>query len=152
MKTRTLVGVAVLVALAVLAVGQTASRSGLGLHWQIPLIGDTARNTGTAVYETFRATAIPPATAKGKLVSKFVVETLTPDLANGSKLEVYLGPGETGNEPYGKLVGVIDVDRGAGAMILIADKVPVIREGSVVSVISHGDTAGRDNLLMQGTF
>jgi len=156
MKTRTLLGTALLaivaLALTVPAVGQSSlGGPGQGIHWQVALRGETARNSGMAEYSTFRASLLPPSAAKGKILRKFTVETITPDLADGNKLDVYLGPSTVANEPFGKLVGTIDVDAGSGAMILIAAKVPTVRDGSTVTVTEHGSTA-KETVVMQGTF
>jgi hypothetical protein len=155
-KIRTLLSTALLaivsLALMVPAVGQSVSSPGLGVHWQIALRGATARNSGTAEYFTFRATVAPPSTVKGgKLFTKFTVEAITPDLEDGSMLDVFLGPSTRADQPYGKLVGTIDVDAGVGAMVLIAAKVPVVQDGTTVSIVSHVATA-RETLVMKGTF
>lgn len=154
MKNLTLLSTAVIaiVALALTAplVAQTASGPGLGIQWQIALSGDTARNSGTAQYDSFRATATPPATV-GKVFTKFSVETHTPEVADGGVLDVFLGPGSSPREPYGKLVGTIEVNGGNGAMILIAAKTPTIEKGSTVTVTSHQSTAAGD-VLLKGTF
>ena len=155
MKIRTLLSTALLaivaLALTAPAVGQSLSGPGLAIHWQIRLKSDTPRNTGTAEYDTFRAAVLPPATANGKLVSRFTVETITPSLQDGTKLEVYVGPSTNVNEPYGKLVGFIDVDGGIGAMVLVAAKVPLIKDGSTVSIVEHGETA-TGQMILNGTF
>ena len=155
MKTRTLLSTAVLaiVALAftVSAVGQSQTPPGLGTHWQIALTGATARDSGIAVYETFRASLAPPATANGPVYKKFTVETVTPSVRDGEKLDVFLGPSADPREPWGKLVGTIDVSGGAGAMILTAAKVPVIVKGTTVSIVSHQETAAGE-LILKGTF
>ncbi len=154
MKVKLLVTTALLaivaLALSAPAVAQSLKGPGLGITWQVALVGSTPHNSGTAIYETFRATIAPPP-ALGKTLSKFIVETTTPTLSNGTKLDVFLGPGTTANEPYGKLVGTIEVDGGVGAMILIAAKVPTIEKGSTITVVEHGDTAAGEPIL-RGSF
>jgi hypothetical protein len=156
MKMKNLLSTAVLamvaLALALPALGQSLNGPGLGLHWQIALSSPTPRNSGTADYDTFRATAVPPATA-GKFIRKFIVETITPDVADGGRLDVYVGPGTTANEPYGKLVGTIEVQGGVGAMMLISASVPVIEKGTTITVVGHGETPGAaENLVLKGSF
>ena len=158
MKTRTLLSTAVLAIVALAftasAVGQSPTPPtppGLGIHWQIALTGATARDSGIAVYETFRASLAPPATANGPVYKKFTVETVTPSVRDGEKLDVFLGPSTDPREPYGKLVGTIDVSGGFGAMILSAAKVPVIVKGTTVSIVSHQETAAGE-LILKGTF
>jgi hypothetical protein len=155
MKMQTLLSSAVLsivaLALTAPAVGQSVKGPGLTIHWEIGLKGPTPRNSGSAAYDTFRASLTPPATADGKLIRRFTVETITPELADGARLDVFLGPPTTANEPYGKLVGTIDVDGGAGAMILISAKAPFVEKGTTVVVVGHGETAAGD-LMLKGTF
>ena len=140
MKVRTLVSAAVLsivaLALTVPAVGQAS------ITWKIALHSANIRNTGTAEYVTHAQ------------FKKFSVDTITPDLADGIKLDVFLGPSTSVNEPYGKLVGVIDVDGGSGAMVLNGPKTPVIRKGTTVSIVDHDESsaAGRGQLIMKGIF
>jgi hypothetical protein len=141
MKTRTLISATVLsivaLALTVSAVGQSAS-----VTWKIALHGANIRNTGTAEYFT-----------NAQLFSKFSVDTTTPDLADGIKLDVFLGPSTSTNEPYGKLVGVIDVDGGFGAMVLSGARTPVVRKGTTVSIVQHDESSVvGERLVMKGTF
>jgi hypothetical protein len=141
MKTRTLLSTAALaivaLALTIPAVGQTST------SWKITLHGADARNTGVAEYST-----------NAELFSKFSVDTVTPDVVTGRKLDVFVGPSSSANEPYGKLVGIITVDRGAGAMVLSGAKLPPVREGTTVSIVEHEGASvnGGDSLLMKGTF
>jgi hypothetical protein len=140
MKIRTLLSTAVLaivaLALTVPAVGQSS------MTWKISLHGATARSYGTAEY--FSADA-----AKASI--RFTVETTTPSLVDGTKLNVFIGPATNPREPYGKLVGTIDVDGGVGAMILSAAKAPAVHDGTTVSIIEQGETAAGERIL-KGTF
>ncbi len=141
MKIKTLLSTAVLaivaLALTVPAVGQTAS-----ITWKIDLHGPSIRNTGTAEYFT-----------GASLFSKFSVDTVTPSLVNGTKLDVFLGPATSTNEPYGKLVGVIEVDGGFGAMVLSGAKTPSVRKGTTVSIVEHDESSVvGERLIMKGTF
>jgi hypothetical protein len=136
MKTRTLLSTAVL---AIVALALTVPAVGQTLNWQIPLRGDNARNFGSADYSVV------------KVARKFTVDTTTPTLADGTQLDVYIGPSTNPNEPYGKLVGTIDVDGGLGAMILIAARAPKVHDGTTVSIVEHLQTI-RGDLLMKGTF
>jgi len=141
MKAKTMLGTALLslvaLALTVAAVGQASTT------WKIALRGSSPRNSGSAEYFT-----------GGQSFSKFSVDTVTPELANGIRLDVFLGPSTSTNEPYGKLVGSIDVDGGFGAMVLTGAKIPVVKKGSTVSVVEHdgSSAAGNENLVMRGTF
>src|ERR1700722_19992366 len=141
MKMKTLLSTAVLavvaLALTAPAVGQSLRGPGMGVTWTAGLHGITARSYGTAQYETFRATVAPPSTAKGKLMSKFTVESVTPAIVDGTMLDVFVGPGTTAGEPYGKLVGTIDVEGGFGTMVLFAAKTPSVEIGTTVTIIEH---------------
>jgi hypothetical protein len=141
MKVRTLFSAAVLsiiaLAFTVSAVGQSAS-----ITWKIDLHGASIRNTGTAEYFT-----------NASSFSKFSVDTVTPSLRDGIKLDVFLGPSTSTNEPYGKLVGVIEVDGGFGAMVLSGAKTPAVRKGTTVSIVEHDESSiTGEHLVMKGTF
>jgi len=155
MKTRTLLSTAVLamvaLALTIPALGQSLSGTGTSNRWQIGLYGPNVRNSGAAVYETSKASLAPPANINSKVVTKFTVETVTPSLANGSQLDVFLGPSTNPNEPYGKLVGIINVEGGVGAMILIGARVPTIEKGTTVSIVGHEESVAGE-LMLKGAF
>jgi len=68
-------------------------------------------------------------------------------VGDGEKLDVFIGPSTNPREPYGKLVGTIDVSGGAGAMILTAAKVPGIVKGTTVSIVSRQETASGELIL-----
>jgi len=135
MKTRTLLSTAVL---AIVALALTVPAVGQTLNWQIPLRGETARNFGTADYVTVKTAA------------KFSVEATVPSMEDGAKLEVFIGPPTNANEPFGKLVGVIDIDSGSGAMILIGAKAPSIHAGNTVLVVDH--STARGEVVLKGTY
>jgi hypothetical protein len=124
---------------AVVALALTVPAVGQSLNWQIPLRSETARNSGSADYSTLKTS------------HKFTVETLTPSLADGAKLDVFVGPASNVKEPYGKFVGTIEVDRGIGAMILVAANAPLVRDGTTVTIVEHGETAA-GVVIMKGTF
>ena len=155
MKTRTVFSTAVLaivaLALTIPAIAQSTA-NGTSTRWQIGLTGATARTSGIADYTTSRAALAPPATAKGRLVVKFTVETISPDVADGGKLSVFLGPSTVPNEPYGKLVGSIDVNGGLGVMALIGAKVPHVQRGTIVTIVGASPTPGEGQMMLQGTF
>jgi hypothetical protein len=138
MKTRTLLSTVVL---ALVALALTVPAVGQSITWKIVLHGTNIRNSGTAEYVTAQFT-------------KFNVESVTPSMADGTKLDVFLGPSTNPNEPYGKLVGIIDVDGGLGAMVLIGPKVPLVKKGTTVSVVEHvtDSEAGRESLVLKGIF
>jgi hypothetical protein len=136
MKIRALLSTTLL---AVVALALTVPAVGQSLNWQIPLRGETARNSGSADYSTLKTS------------HKFTVDTLTPDLADGRMLDVFVGPGTNPKEPYGKLVGTIEVNGGLGAMILIAAKAPVVHDGTTVTIVEHGETAA-GQVIVKGTF
>ncbi len=150
MKLRTLFSTALLalvaLALTIPAVGQSS------ITWKTTLRGVSTRNSGTAVYVIEKIPGLPTGTGQG--FAKFTVDTITPDLADGTKLDVYLGPSTSSNEPYGKLVGVIDVDGGFGTLVLIAPRIPLVQKGTTVSIVGHGTSAdrGMEDLVMKGTF
>jgi hypothetical protein len=136
MKTRTLFSTAVL---GIAALALTASAVGQSLNREVPLRGDTAQSFGSADYSTT------------KVSRKFTVATTTPSLVNGTKLDVFIGPSTNLKDPYGKLVGTIEVEDGVGAMILIAARAPVVHDGTTVSIVDHGETAAGE-LIMKGSF
>jgi hypothetical protein len=155
MKTRNLLSAAVLavvaLALTLPAVGQSVNGNGSSIHWLIGLNGTNPRNSGTAVYDKTSSGIVPPTSPKTKVVTTFTVQTVTPNLANGSKLDVFIGPATGVNEPYGKLVGIIETDGGLGAMVLIGAKTPSVDKGTTVSVVAHEESAAGE-LMLQGTF
>jgi hypothetical protein len=156
MKTRTLLSAALLaifaLALAAPAVGQSLHNPGLSIHWQIFLRGDAANTWAVAEYDVFTVSIAPSPTPKEKLFTKFTVSAITPGVPDGTKLGVYLGPSTTPQEPYGKLVGVIEVSGGAGGMVLINAKAPSISKGTTVTVANIGPTPVRRAIALQGTF
>jgi hypothetical protein len=155
MKTRTLISTAVLaivaLALTIPAVGQNLRGTGSGIQWQIGLYGPNVRNSGAAMYEVDRASLVPPTGANNKTITTFTVKTITPSLIDGTVMDVFIGPSTNPNEPYGKLVGTINVEGGLGAMVLIGAKVPAVEKGTTVSIIEHQESlAGQ--LVLKGTF
>jgi hypothetical protein len=150
--------VAIVLALAVLvvptpAVGQNPG-FGLGIHWQILLGGEAAKAWALADYDVLSVPAAPqPVTSRTlPLYKKFTVEATTPGLPDGTKLGVFIGPSTSANEPYGKLVGIIDVREGAGGMILLAGRVPSVHKGTTVTVDILGSTPTSEHLILTGTF
>jgi len=137
MKIKTLLSTAVL---AIVALALTVPAVGQSLTWQTPLRGNTASSFGSADYSTLKVTRT------------FTVVTTTPNVADGAKLDVFIGPTSNLREPYGKLVGTIEVEGGIGAMILISARAPVVHDGTTVSVVEHQETAAAGELVMKGTF
>jgi len=156
MKTRTVLSTAVLaivaLALAAPVVGQSLHRSGLTIHWQILLRGDAANAWALAEYDAATASIAPPPSPKDKLFTKFTVSAITPGMPDGTKLGVYIGPSTNPHEPYGRLVGTIEVSEGAGGMVLLAAKVPAVRKGTTVTVANIGPIPDGRTVILKGTF
>jgi hypothetical protein len=155
MKTRTLLGTALLaifaLALAAPAVGQSLHGPGLTIHWQTFLRGDAANTWALAEYDAFTASIAPSPSPKDTLFTKFTVSAITPGMPDGTKLGVYLGPSTNPQEP-GKLVGVIEVSGGAGGMVLLNAKAPAISKGTTVTVANIGPIPFGHVITLQGTF
>jgi len=149
MKARTLAGIVLLTLVALVlsapAVGQT------DIHWKIFLSGPVADTFATAEYDVLLATAEPPSTGRGiVMVKRFTVEAVTPRLPDGIRLGVFLGPAIDPKDPYGKLVGVIEIKGGIGAMALLTADCPTVRQGTSVTLTSV-DTPGQV-LFLSGKF
>jgi hypothetical protein len=93
----------------------------------------------------------PPRSPKEQIFSKFSVEAYAPQLPDETKLGVFLGPSTSIKEPYGKLVGIIEVQGGSGAMILVGAKTPVIKKGTTVAVTLLSPIPGQ-NATLNGKF
>ena len=154
MKIRTLLSTAlILAALALTAVGQTPSptpprSTGLTINWQITLRGASADNWAIADY-TFQ---LSPSAKKTDAFTKFTVVAQTPGLRDGTNLNVFIGPSSTPEEPYGKLVGIIVVNGGSGAMVLTNAKTPTVQKGTTVTVVNARPTPNERNLNVKGAF
>jgi hypothetical protein len=156
MKTKAVLSTAILVvvafALTAPVVGQNLHGSGLTIHWQIFLRGDSVNTWALAEYDAFTPSIAPSPSPKETVFTRFTVTATTPALENGTKLGVFLGPSTGVNEPYGKLVGIIDVNDGAGGMVLIGAKVPTIQKGTTVTVTNIGRIPNRPFMVLKGTF
>lgn len=159
MRTRTVLSTALLAIVALVlaapVVGQspTPRGSGLTIHWQIFLRGgETANSWAQADYDAFTASIAPPPTVKGDQVfTKFVVTAVTPYAADGTKLGVFIGPSTTSKEPYGKLVGLIEIGAGSGGMVLVDAKTPIVQKGTTVTITNIGPIPDK-RVMLKGTF
>jgi len=151
MKSRTLFSLALLTLIALglsaTAVGQTESY----IHWQIVLRGETANTWAMADYAILRPSVAPSPIANDTF-AKFSVEAVTPGLPDGTQLGVFLGPSIDPKAPYGKLVGVINISGGTGAMIRFAAKLPAVHIGTTVTVTNLIPTPGQPPVVLQGRF
>lgn len=73
-------------------------------------------------------------------------------MPDGTKLGVYVGPTKDPNEPFGKLVGLIEINGGTGGMVLINAKAPSIRKGTTVTVRNVGPIPFGHVVTLRGTF
>jgi hypothetical protein len=73
-------------------------------------------------------------------------------MPDGTKLGVYVGPPTNPQEQHGKLVGIIEISGGAGGMVLIDAKAPLIRKGTTVTVTNIGPIPFGHVVTLKGTF
>ena len=140
----------VALAAGVPAVGQDTANSGVSIHLtaqlQSPAIGS---GSGKAEYLAVRDTIRG---SKGPWHTRFTVECYSMAPQDGNKLDVFLGPGKSANEPYGKYVGSITIQKdGSGALILVSAEAPVVRDDTTVTVLAPGDTT-RGKVALEGRF
>ena len=151
MKSRMLIGLAVLTLLALGLSAPAVSQTEWNIHWQIIMRGEMANTWAVAEYAVLRPSADPTPIPQHTF-TKFSVEAVTPGLPDGTQLGVYLGPSIDPKEPYGKLVGVINISEGTGAMVRFGAKVPVVRIGTSVTVANLNPTPGQPPVVLKGKF
>jgi hypothetical protein len=150
---KTLLGISLLaiVSLALLAPAVAQDTPGLTSTWTIALATPTPDSgEGTAQFITFiepTPTPLPAPTPIRHGFTRFIVQCDYVKLPNLTPLDVYVGPGTTPNEPYGKLVGRMHVVNGSGSLLLSAARAPFVTKGTTVSVMTHEGT-----MIMSGRF
>jgi len=121
---------------------------GFYINWVIGLNSPNA-NGGSGIAEYYIATPsiqhTPSPSPKGaKVFAKLAVECdyiTFPDL---SPLYVFVGPGTSPNEPYGKLLGQMQVNGRSATWLSL--RPPVVKKGTTVTVV------GKGVVIMQGQF
>ncbi len=112
---------------------------GFYLYWNIDLHTATAHaGTGTALYSIVAPPAIhrPPTPGGHNGYARLAIdcEYLTfPDL---TPLQVFVGPGTTPSEPFGKLVGQMQVTDGSAT--LLTARPPEVKKGTTVTIVRDG--------------
>jgi len=147
MKTRALLSTA-LIAIVALAIAVPAVGQGLTIHWQIALRGNSAADWASAEY-TFQAS---PSSKHVVTFSKFTVEAMTPNLPDGTRLGVFIGPSTSPDKPYGRQIGTISIEGGSGAMVMYGAKVPTVRKGTTVAVVYTDRVPNGNNITLKGKF
>jgi hypothetical protein len=142
----------VAILLAVPTVAQTDTfiynPPGFYVNWVISLNSPNV-NGGSGTAQYFIATPslhhTPSPSPRGeKTYAKLAVECeyLTfPDL---TPVYVFMGPGQSPNEPFGKLLGQMQVNKGSATFLSI--RPPVVKKGTTVTIVHDGVA------IMQGTF
>jgi hypothetical protein len=144
MKTMASISLFAIVAmlLAVSAVAQgpspTPNPPGVYINWNIILHTATADGgSGTAQYSIAGPTLrYPPTPGKQKVFTRLSVECEYLTFPDATSLYVFIGPGRTPGEPFGKLVGQMQVKDGSAT--LLTARPPVVHEGSTVNVVHDG--------------
>jgi len=153
MKMKTLLMTAVLAISGLALTAPAVAQSSATLHLSTTLNGAAISDgSGSADFIIAKSTPAPSAVAKSKVVTKFsvVVESVT--AANNNILDVFVGPATSTNEPFGKFVGRIHLEGGAGALLQVDAKTPAIRQGSTVTVVDHAGATAEGRVVLQGTF
>ncbi len=119
---------------------------GYYVNWTINLHSPNVTGASGIAQYVIVAPSIHPSPSPGqqKGVAKLSVECeyLTfPDL---TPLDVFVGPGTAPNEPFGKLVGKMQVKDGSAAFLSL--RPPVVNQGSTVIVVRNGA------IVMRGRF
>lgn len=150
-KPRTLLNFALLVLVGLSMSAPAASQTESYIHWQAMLRGETANTWALAEYAILKPVVAPSPVANDTFV-KFSVVAVTPNLPDGTQLGVFLGPPTDLKDPYGKLVGVINIKGGTGAMIRFSAKVPAVRLGTPIAVVDMNPVPGTHQTVLQGKF
>jgi hypothetical protein len=66
---------------------------------------------------------------------------------NLTALDVFVGPGKTPSQPYGKLVGRMHIVNGAGSLLLTSARAPLVTKGTTVTIMYH-----QGDVIMAGQF
>jgi len=110
---------------------------GFYVYWNINLHSPTPDGgVGTAQYYIAKPTPHPSPTPREKVVTKFSVECEYLKLPDLTPLDVFVGPGRTPNEPFGQLVGKMQVKDGTA--IMLTPRPPVVNKGTTVTVVHDG--------------
>ncbi len=135
----TLAVVATLFAVPTLAQAPTPSvPPGFYVYWSIDLHSATPNGgSGSSLYSVAAPTLRRPPTPRqlnGYTKLSVECEYLTfPDL---TPLDVFVGPGTTPSEPFGKLVGSMQVT--GGSATFLTARPPVVTKGTTVSIVHNG--------------
>lgn len=153
MKMRTLLITTVLaisgLALTASAVAQTSAT----VHLTTTLTGAAISDgSGSADFVIARTSDAPPAVAKNKVVTKFSVVVESVAAADNSILDVFVGPAISANEPFGKFVGRIQLEHGAGALLQVDAKAPAVTQGTTITVVEHSGLTAEGRVILQGSF
>jgi hypothetical protein len=139
LSTFSLAVVAIL--LAVPTVAQTATpiynpHPGFYVNWIIDLHAATPEGgSGTAQYYIAKSTLAHPPTPE-KIVTKLMVECEYLRYADLTPLDVFVGPSHSPSEPFGKLVGQMQVN--GGSATFLTARPPVINKGNTVIIVRNG--------------
>ena len=110
---------------------------GFYTYWTISLHSPTpGEAVGTAQYYVAKPTLHEPPTPKAMTFTRLSVECeyLTfPDL---TPLYVFVGPGQTPGEPFGKLVGQMPVIGGSATWLTA--RPPVVHKGTTITIVRDG--------------
>lgn len=147
MKTLLSISLLVLVSLALLAPAVAQDTPGLISTWTIALAAPTPDGgEGTAqLITSIEPTPTPTPIRNG--FTRFIVLCDYVKLPSLAPLDVYVGPGTTPNQPYGRLVGRMHVVNGSGSLLLSSARAPFVTKGTTVSVMTHEGT-----VIMTGRF
>jgi hypothetical protein len=119
---------------------------GFYVYWNINLHSPTpGPAVGSAHYYIAKPTLHQPPTPKGlEVYSRLSVECeyfTFPDL---TLLDVFVGPGKTPNEPFGKVLGKMQVM--GGSAVMLTARPPAVNKGTTVTIVHNGVA------VMQGRF
>jgi hypothetical protein len=156
MKTPLRSSLLAIVALALLTPALAQNTPGVVITWTIALSAPTPEGgQGTAQFVSFIEPVpptptpgpVPGLTPIGKGYTRFSVECDYVNLPSLTPLDVYVGPGKTPSEPYGKLVGRMNVVNGTGSLLLTNARAPFVTKGTTVTILTH-----QGAMVMRGQF
>jgi hypothetical protein len=111
---------------------------GMYIYWNIALHSPIAHGgAGTAQYEIIKVALNPKPTPGGlKFATKFLVDCEYLQLPDLTPLQLFVGPSNNPAEPFGKLIGAMQVKDGSATFLTA--RPPVIEKGTTVTIVRDG--------------
>jgi hypothetical protein len=138
--------VAMLLAVPTVAQTPTPNPPGIYVNWNIVMHSASADGgSGTAQYSIAGPTLrYPPTPGKEKVFTRLSVECEYLTFPDATSLYVFIGPGRTPGEPFGRLIGQMQVKDGSAT--LLTARPPAVNKGTTVTVVHNGKA------IMRGRF